>query len=109
MLYKTLYRKYKRKFKKEKNIADFLRKVKRSYRKEVADLRKRVSLLEDGYIVEWCQNCESQIVMLWDVKQDGCQACCPRCGKVLMLCDSCQGECDYNYGNDMCKEKMINH
>ena len=104
MLHKLLHHKYKKKYLKMKKTAARLRGVKTAYKKEVAELRRRVSLLEDGYVVEWCQECDTQITMLWDVKQDGCRACCPHCGAVMMLCDSCQGECDYNYGNDTCKE-----
>lgn len=104
MLYKLFYQKYRRKYRKMKSTADRLRGVKAAYKKELTQLRRRVALLEDGYIVEWCQDCDTQITMLWDVKQDGCRACCPHCGAVMMLCDSCQGECDYDYGNDTCKE-----
>ncbi|MBD5504574.1 MAG: hypothetical protein HDR09_12830 [Lachnospiraceae bacterium] len=104
MLRKLLHQKYKRKYLKMKKAAVRLRGVKAAYKKEVSELRRRVSLLEDGYVVEWCQECDTQITMLWDVKKDGCRACCPHCGAVMMLCDSCQGECDYNYGNDTCKE-----
>lgn len=105
MLHRFLYQKYRRKYQKVKKTADRLRGVKAAYKKEIADLRRRVTLLEDGYIVEWCQNCENQITMLWDVEKDGCKACCPYCGEVLMLCDSCQGKCDYDYGSDTCKER----
>lgn len=103
-MYKLFYQRYRRKYRKAKHAANRLRGVKDVYKKEVATLRRRVSLLEDGYIVEWCQECNTQITMLWDVKQEGCRAYCPHCGVVMMLCDSCQGECDYNYGNDTCKE-----
>ena len=106
MLYKLFYQKYRRKYQKVKRTADRLRGVKTAYKKEVAALRRRVALLEDGYVVEWCSNCDTQITMLWNVKEDGCRACCPHCGEVMMLCDSCQGECDYNYGNDTCKESL---
>lgn len=104
MLRKLLYQKYKRKYMKMKKAAVRLRGVKSAYKKEVAELRRRVSLLEDGYVVEWCQECDTQITMLWDIKKDGCRAYCPHCGSVMMLCDSCRDECDYNYGNDTCKE-----
>lgn len=104
MLYKLFYQKYRRKYRKMKSTADRLRGVKAAYKKELVQLRRRVALLEDGYIVEWCQDCDTQVTMLWDVKQDGCRARCPHCGAVMMLCDSCQGECDYDYGNDTCKE-----
>lgn len=104
MFYKMLYRKYRRKFRKQKQNADRLAGAKRLYRSEVARLRKRVALLEDGYVVAWCIRCESQVVMLWDVEKEGCSSYCPHCGSRMMLCDSCQGECDYDYGNDTCKE-----
>ena len=55
-------------------------------------------------MVEWCLHCERQVVMLWDVKEDDMVAYCPYCGKRMMLCEQCQGECDYDYGIDLCKE-----
>lgn len=55
-------------------------------------------------MVEWCLHCERQVVMLWDVKEDGMVAYCPYCSQRMMLCEKCSGECDYNYGNDTCKE-----
>lgn len=109
MLYKLFYQKYRRKYRKMKSTADRLRGVKAVYKKELAKLRRRVALLEDGYIVEWCQECETQVTMLWDVKQDGCRACCPHCGAVMMLCDSCQGKCDYDYGINTCKESLTHN
>ena len=109
MLYKLFYHKYRRKYRKMKSTADRLRGVKAVYKKELAQLRRRVALLEDGYIVEWCQECNTQVTMLWDVKQDGCRACCPHCGAVMMLCDSCQGKCDYDYGIDICKESLTHN
>lgn len=99
-----LYRKYRKKYRKNKKAADRFKKIAASQKREIIDLRRQVSILENGYIVEWCQSCDHQVTMLWDVKKDGCKACCPFCGELLMLCDSCQGECDYNYGNDTCKE-----
>ena len=103
-MYRLLYWRMKRKHKKQKENADRLGRLRREQRKEIVWLRRRVSILADGYIVEWCDNCRTQIVMLWDVEKDGRKAFCPHCGNVLMLCDSCQGECDYNYGSDICKE-----
>lgn len=104
MIYKMLYRKYKRKFGKIKKVESRAASLKNEYRRENTRLRKRVALLEDGYVVAWCYGCESQITMLWDVKEDGITAFCPHCGARMMLCDYCQGECDYDYGNDTCKE-----
>lgn len=99
MLHELINNRYRRKYRKAK-------RERAAFKKEVGMLRRRVSLLEDGYVVEWCTDCDRQITMLWDVKQDGCRARCPHCGGVMMLCDSCEGECDYSYGNDTCKETL---
>ena len=48
MLYKLFYQRYRRKYQKAKRAADRLRGVKAAYKKEVAALRRRVALLEDG-------------------------------------------------------------
>lgn len=63
-------------------------------------------------VTEVCPNCEAEVTMVWDVKQDGYQAFCPYCGKQLMLCDACRhdgpdgkptSECDYCSETDSCK------
>ena len=59
MLYKLFYQKYRRKYKKAKRTADRLRGVKAAYKKELAQLRRRVALLEEEYIVEWFQDCDT--------------------------------------------------
>lgn len=102
--YKILYLRYKRKLKKQKRLTEALKTEVRWFRKSVRNLLKRVDILEDGYVISWCCHCESQITMLWDVQEEGLSAYCPHCGAHMMLCDYCPGECDYNYGNDICKE-----
>ena len=104
MRYRILYWKCKKKLKKQTEAVSRLIKERRENRKEIKSLRKKVASLEDGYVVEWCHYCENQIVMLRNTKKDGLSAFCPVCGQRMMLCDSCQGKCDYNYGSDICKE-----
>ncbi len=104
MVYKTLYRRCKRKLERQNRRAGIWRDQARYLRKIVTALMKRVALLEDGYVVSWCCHCETQVTMLWDTEKDGLSAYCPHCGSPMMLCDYCQGNCDYNYGNDTCKE-----
>lgn len=111
MIYKILCKRLKSRNQKLNRHLDDEKRYNRAYRRKVAELRKALArerkdkaILKDGYIVEWCCYCENQIVMLWDPENDGLSAYCPVCGNRMMLCDSCQGECDYNYGNDTCKE-----
>lgn len=104
MRYRILYWKCKKKLKKQTEAVSRLKKERRENRREIKSLRKKVASLEDGYVVEWCHYCENQIVMLWNTEKDGLSAFCPVCGQRMMLCDSCQGKCDYNYGSDICKE-----
>ena len=74
-----------------------------------------------GYEVEYCNNCEREIELRWDINLDGFQAICPVCGSRLMLCDACQhrkedvseynpimgcvtqGDCDYCTETDSCR------
>lgn len=59
--------------------------------------------LKDGWVVEWCDRCNRQVTVMWDPEQDGLMAYCPYCGERLPMCDSCPGECDFEYGNGICK------
>jgi predicted RNA-binding Zn-ribbon protein involved in translation (DUF1610 family) len=61
---------------------------------------------------EVCPNCDSEITMVWDVKQNGYKAYCPVCGNRLMLCDMCHhrgdggefvDDCDYDSETDTCR------
>lgn len=56
----------------------------------------------DGHEIEYCNICEREIELRWDINQDGFQAYCPVCGSRLMLCDACThrfgeavSDCDY--------------
>lgn len=50
-----------------------------------------------GYVAEYCQNCETEIEMRWDVDTLGYKAYCPVCGERLMLCDACRHNSDGEY------------
>lgn len=107
MRYKILYWKCKKKLKKQMEAVFRLTKERRENRSEIKRLRKMVASLEDGYVVEWCDNCKNQIVMLWNPGKDGLLAYCPVCGSEMMLCDSCHWKCDYDFGNDDCIGKRF--
>lgn len=111
MFYKILFhrteklvKKANRRAKAKDGLMKMYRARCRNLKRELASARKQKALLEDGYIVEWCINCNKQVTMLWDLEEDGFTAFCPYCGEKMMLCEQCQGECDYNYGFDICKE-----
>ena len=62
---------------------------------------------EDGFEVEYCNNCECEIQLRWNINKDGFQAYCPVCGSRLMLCDACMhrfgeavDDCDYGMYED---------
>lgn len=40
--------------------------------------------------VEVCPHCDGEIVLQWNVEQDGYQIKCPYCGEKIMLCDACR-------------------
>lgn len=107
MRYRILYWRYKRKLKKQTKLVFGLLRERRENRKGITALRKKAASLEDGYVVEWCDSCKNQIVMLWNPEKDGLMAYCPVCGNVMMLCDSCHWRCDYNFGNDYCIGKRF--
>lgn len=41
-------------------------------------------------VVEYCSECENEVVLQWDTDADGFEIVCPYCGKKLMLCDECK-------------------
>lgn len=111
IMYKFLYQRKKKTAEKAKRSLRVAKKRNRILQKKISELRKELAgvkrekeSLEEGYVVEWCVHCERQITMWWDVWEDGLTAFCPFCGKKVMLCEKCQGECDYDYGVEVCKE-----
>ena len=58
-------------------------------------LCKRMKLIEDNECKEWCQFCNTEVHILWDVKVHGYQIYCPNCGNRLMLCNKCTHSDDY--------------
>lgn len=64
----------------------------------------------DGCEVEYCNVCDREIELRWDINRDGFQTICPVCGSRLMLCDACthrygeaKDDCDYNSETDSCR------
>ena len=84
----------------EKELNRFLRKL-------LSGFAKENGILKDGYIVDWCDNCNHQVTLLWDVKVDGYKGYCPFCGHGMMMCDSCSGSCNYEYGTGICKHRYV--
>lgn len=63
---------------------------------------------------EHCENCNTDIGILWDAEQDGLMAFCPNCGQPIMLCSICTHECDFDWGSGLCGQmevlkKNVNH
>ncbi len=102
MLYNILYWKSRKKLRKRELKVKALSKKCAYMSEEIRRLRQRVSVLEDGYVVEWCDNCNTQVTMLWNPAADGLAAYCPFCGRELLLCDSCHFSCDMEYGTGVC-------
>lgn len=108
--YKILYQKQKKRTEKRERrierLQNDLRRIKKQY-----DVMKRSfyraardrDALSDGYVVEWCVYCNRQVTFLWNQEQDGLMSFCPRCGNLLMICEKCDGECDYDYGFHRCR------
>lgn len=67
--------------------------------------------MEKYEVTEICPNCEMEVTLFWNPKEDGYKAYCPYCGERLMLCDECihrfNGEyyddCDYCSKTDTCR------
>ena len=107
MLYKILYWKSRKKLRKRELKVKVLSKKCAYMGEEIRRLRRRVAALEDGYVVEWCDNCNTQVTMLWNTQTDGLAAYCPFCGHELLLCDSCRFSCDMEYGTGECTGRKM--
>lgn len=75
----------------------------RLLRKVLVNVSKENGILRDGWVTDYCDNCNKQVTILWDPEEDGISAFCPFCGEKLALCDSCTGPCDLEYGTGLCK------
>lgn len=111
MIYRILYSRTKkhlekanRKIYKKNRIIKYYEKKIAELRRNLAKVRREKSVLEDGYVVDWCIHCNRQVTMLWDIHEDGLTAFCPHCSQKMMLCNYCEGDCDYDYGIEVCKE-----
>ena len=65
---------------------------------------------ETDEVTEFCPECDREITLSWNVKEDGLKAFCPHCGNVLMLCAYCPAtdsespvSCDYNSNTNSCR------
>lgn len=100
---KRLVNRLEKLLEREKRKRQRYERLYRYEKKRLKDARKAAAELND-YVIEWCVHCETQVTMLWNPEKDGLSAFCPHCGSVMMLCDSCIGECDYDGNIDVCKE-----
>lgn len=100
---KRLVNRLKKRLEREKRQRLRYSRMYRCEKRKLREARKAVAELDD-YVVEWCAWCENQVIMLWNPEKDGLSAFCPHCGGRMMLCDSCQGDCDYSEKTDTCKE-----
>ena len=110
MMYRILYqtqkmleKRLKKQLERERKKSNRYMKLYRINKAELRKARQENEELND-YVVAWCPHCESQTTMLWNPEKDGLLAYCPHCGGRIMLCDNCQGECDYEGKTDVCKE-----
>ncbi len=64
---------------------------------------------ERNRITEFCPHCNEEITMEWDVKGNGYQAFCARCGRKLMLCSEClckEDFCDWSEETGYCYRQI---
>ena len=60
-------------------------------------------------ITEFCPHCNEEITMEWDIKENGYQAFCARCGWKLMICSECLYEedlCDWSEETGYCYRQI---
>ena len=60
-------------------------------------------------VTEYCPHCNEEITLEWDVKENGYQAFCARCGRKLMLCSECLYEedlCDWSEETGYCYRQI---
>lgn len=93
-----------------KNSNEEIKKVRRDFKhfkRKNRELKKALTEMGEGYITEYCECCGSQQSFFWDRETMGSIAYCPYCGHAMRLCDSCDGDCDYNYFTNTCKGTVI--
>lgn len=100
---KTIEKRLKKQLEREQRKSNRYIRLYRINKRALRKARKATAELDD-YVVGWCLHCENQTTMLWNPEKDGLTAYCPHCGGRMMLCDNCQGECDYDGKTDTCKE-----
>lgn len=60
-------------------------------------------------VTEFCPHCNEEITMEWDVKENGYQVFCARCGWKLMICSECLYEedlCDWSERKGYCYRQI---
>lgn len=73
-------------------------------RKVLVEKGLYVDLEETDEVTQYCTECEHEVTMQWNCREDGLKAFCPYCGNRLMLCDWCprRNNCDYDADTDTC-------
>lgn len=63
--------------------------------------------VEAELIVEFCGYCAEEQSFYWNIKKDGYQTFCPKCGQILMLCSICPDadECSFDPNTEDCCQK----
>lgn len=82
------------------------------YHDKITATRESLNLLNikksgEHEVVEVCPHCDREVVLYWNVEEDGYEINCPYCGKKMMLCSECQARnscCNWN-GNFGCYQK----
>lgn len=73
-------------------------------------VKKQESLENSSHrITEFCPHCNEEVTLEWDVKENGYQVFCARCGFKLMLCSECLYEedlCDWSGEKGYCYRQI---
>lgn len=77
---------------------------------EREQVKKQESLENRSHrVTEFCPHCNEEVTLEWDVKENGYQVFCVRCGFKLMLCSECLYEedlCDWNGEKGYCYRQI---
>lgn len=77
---------------------------------EREQIKQQESLENSSHrVTEFCPHCNEEFTLEWDVKENGYQVFCARCGFKIMLCSECLYEedlCDWSEGKGYCYRQI---
>lgn len=87
-----------------KDILSFLTSVEKAVKEEYG-IEFECQLPETKEISAFCNHCEEEFVLAWNLKKHGLVVHCPYCGEEIRLCGNCpvSEKCDYDAETGCCR------